>query len=165
MTRIALVFVLMAPIAAQDRPVVVQATVIQCKAGDRKALPAGKLDAIAKQLADETAFTHFDVLGSGSVRTEDGTFTKLSLGTPMNLLVTFKPSITGSTTLSDLQLMDETEKEVVTTTATATVKEKKAISRVLLSTKCTVTGEEPMLVAVVGTADGALALVLRVSAK
>jgi hypothetical protein len=163
MVRTALLLALLAGTTRQERQVVVHATIISCKTGDRKALPAGKLDAISKQLVEETNYTQFEILSTGTVRGEDGAFTKLALGTASSLQLTFKPTAPG--TLSDLQLTEEAEHSMVTVTSTATVTEKRIVSKSLISTKCSVGEGEPILIGVAGTADGAIALVLRITSK
>jgi len=152
--------------SGQDRQLVISTQIIQCRTGaERKALPAGKLDAVAKALAEQTNYNQFEVTATGSVRTEDGVLAKVALGGPMNLALSFKATIGGAITLSDLTLTTEEEKEFVTTTATATVKEKRWASRVLLATRCSAGDEEPMLIGVVGMAEGALAVVVKVTSK
>ena len=163
MVRTALLAALLLGTAPQERPVVVHATVISCKTGDRKPLPAGKLDAIAKQLAEETTYTQFEVLSTGTVRSEEGAITKLSLGTALHLQLTFRPMAAG--TLSDLHLAEESEGSAVIVTGNSTVTEKRILSKTLLSTRCAIGEGEPLLIGVAGTADGAIALVLRVTSK
>ncbi len=165
MARYALLALVLVGTARQERPVFVHATVISLKTGEKKTLPAGPLDAVAKQIALETTHNQFEILATASVRTEDSTFTKLSLGTSMNLMLTFKPMAASGTTLTDLQLIDETERTVVTVTAQSTVTEKKPNSKVLLATRCSFSDEAPMLVGIVGTGDAAVALVIRVTSK
>jgi hypothetical protein len=168
MMRIAIVALLLAApgAARQDRQLIISAQIIQCKTGaDKKSLPAGKLDAIAKALAEQTTCNQFEITATGSVRTEDGVLAKVALGGPMNLALSFKATIGGAITLSDLTLTTEEEREFVTTTATSTVKEKRWATRVLLATRCSSADEEPMLIGVVGMTDGALAVVVRITSK
>ena len=165
MIRYALLALILGGAVRQERPVFVHATVISLKSGEKKALPAGALDAVGKQIAQETSYTQLEVIATAVVRTEDSTLTKLSLGTPMNLCLAFKPIAGSGTTLTELQLTDETERTVVTVTAQSTVTEKKPNAKVLLATRCSFGDEAPTLVGIVGTGDSAVALVIRVTSK